>query len=68
MCPYSSCILPGVSWILVLLPVIKLLGDVQMFQMVVDGSLILLQKSIGVPKTVTSLSLHHLVSQLPGQL
>lgn len=57
-----------VCWILVVLPIIKLLGYVQMFQMVVNGPLVLLKKSIGVPKTVTSLSLHHLVSKLPGQL
>lgn len=50
------------------LPIGKLLGYVQMFQVVVYGPLILLQKSVGVPKAVTSLSLHHLVPQLPGQL
>lgn len=60
--------LSRVCWVLVVLPIIELLGYVQMFQMVVNGPLVLLQKSIGVPKTVTSLSLHHLVSKLPGQL
>lgn len=39
-----------------------------MFQVVVDGPLILLKERVGVPKAVTGLSLHHLVPQLPGQL
>lgn len=50
------------------LPISKLLGYVQVFQVVVYGPLILLQKSVGVSKAVTGLSLHHLVPQLPGQL
>ncbi len=50
------------------LPVSELLGDVQMFQVVVYGPLILLQKSVGVSEAVTGLSLHHLVPQLSGQL
>lgn len=52
----------------VILPVIELLGYVEMFQVVVDGPLILLKERVGVPKAVTGLSLHHLVPQLPGQL
>lgn len=60
--------LSRVCWVSVGLPVIELLGYVQMLQMVVNGPLVLLQKGIGVPKTVTRLSLHHLVSKLPGQL
>lgn len=53
---------------LLVLPVVELLGDVQVLQMVVNGPLVLLQEGIRVPQTVTSLSLHHLVSKLPGQL
>lgn len=49
-------------------PISELLGYIQVFQVVVDGPLILLQKSVGVPKAVTGLSLHHLVPQLPGEL
>lgn len=50
------------------LPINKLLGNVQVFQVVVYGPLILLQKSAGVSQAVTGLGLHHLVPQLPGQL
>lgn len=50
------------------LPISKLLGYVQVFQVVVYGSLILLQKCVGVSKAVTGLGLHYLVPQLPGQL
>lgn len=50
------------------LPISKLLGYVQVLQVVVYGPLILLQKSVGVSKAVTGLSLHHLVPQLPGEL
>lgn len=53
---------------LLVLPVVELLGDVQVLQMVVNGPLVLLQEGIRVPQTVTGLSLHHLVSKLPGQL
>lgn len=49
-------------------PVSEFLGYVQVFQVVVYGPLILLQKSVGVSKAVAGLSLHHLVPQLPGQL
>lgn len=50
------------------LPISKLLRYVQMFQVVVYGPLVLLQKSVRVSKAITGLSLHHLVPQLPGQL
>lgn len=53
---------------MLLLPISKLLGNVQMLEVVVHGSLVLLQKSVRVSKAVTGLSLHHLVPQLPGQL
>lgn len=46
------------------LPVGQILGDVQVFQVVVYGPLILLQQSVGVSEAVTRLRLHHLVSQL----
>lgn len=54
--------------LLLILPISELLGYVQVFQVVVDGPLILLQQSVGVSQAVTGLSLHHLVPQLPGQL
>lgn len=50
------------------LPVIELLGNTQVFEVVVYGPLILLKERVGVPQTVTGLSLHHLVPQLPGEL
>lgn len=50
------------------LPISKLLGYVQVFQVVVDSPLVLLQEGVGVAEAVTGLSLHHLVPQLPGQL
>lgn len=50
------------------LPIGKLLGYVQMFQVVVYSPLILLQKCVRVSKAVTGLSLHRLVPQLSGQL
>lgn len=53
---------------MLIVPISKLLGYVQMFQVVVYGPLVLLQKSVRVSKAVTGLSLHHLVPQLPGQL
>lgn len=53
---------------MLILPISKLLGYVQMFQVVVYGPPVLLQKSVRVSKAVTGLSLHHLVPQLPGQL
>lgn len=55
-------------WFVLMPPVIKLLGYVQVLQVVVYGPLILLQKRVGVSQAVTGLSLHHLVSQLPRQL
>lgn len=50
------------------LPISKLLGYVQVFQVVVYCPLVLLQEGVGVAEAVTGLSLHHLVPQLPGQL
>lgn len=54
--------------VMLILPISELLGNVQMLEVVVHGSLVLLQKSVRVSKAVTGLSLHHLVPQLPGQL
>lgn len=39
-----------------------------MFEMVINGSFIVLQQCVGVSQTVTGLSLHRLVLQKPGQL
>lgn len=39
-----------------------------MFEVVVDGSLVVLQQRVGVPQTVTGLGLHRSVLQKPGQL
>lgn len=39
-----------------------------MFEMVINGSFIVLKQRVGVSQTVTGLSLHCLVLQKPGQL
>lgn len=39
-----------------------------MFEMVVNGSFIVLEQCVGVSQTITGLSLHCLVLQKPGQL
>lgn len=39
-----------------------------MFQMVINGSFIVLKQRVGVSQAVTGLSLHCLVLQKPGQL
>lgn len=54
--------------LLLIIPISELLGYVQVFQVIVYGPLVLLQKGVGVSETVTGLGLHHLVSQLPRQL
>lgn len=50
------------------LPVLQVLGDDEVFEVVVDGSLVVLQKCVGVAQAVTGLSFHRSVPQLPGQL
>lgn len=49
-------------------PVVQVLGNDQMLEVVVDGSLIVLQERVGVAQTVAGLSLHSSVLQLPRQL
>lgn len=49
-------------------PVVEVLGYDEVFEMIVDGSLIVLQQRVGVSQTVTSLSLNRSILQLPGQL
>lgn len=39
-----------------------------MFEMVINGSFIVLEQSVGVSQAVTGLSLHCFVLQKPGQL
>lgn len=39
-----------------------------MFEMVINGSFIVLKQCVGVPQTVAGLSLHRPVLQKPGQL
>lgn len=52
----------------VIVPVFKVLGDDEVFEMVVDGSLVVLQERVCVPQAIASLSLHRPVLQQPGQL
>lgn len=54
------------TWVSV--PVVKVLSNDQMFEMVINGSFIVLKQCVGVSQTVTGLSLHCLVLQKPGQL
>lgn len=50
------------------LPVIEVLGYDEVFEVVVYGSLIVLEKCVGVAQTVTGLRLHSSIFQLPRQL
>lgn len=50
------------------IPVIEILSNDQMFEMVINGSLIVLKQCVGVAQTVTGLGLHCFVLQKPGQL
>lgn len=52
----------------VCVPVIEVLRYNEVFEMVVYGSLIVLEKGVGVPQTVAGLSLHGSILQLPRQL
>lgn len=49
-------------------PVVQVLGNDEMLEVVVDGSLIVLQERVGVAQTVAGLGLHSSVLQLPRQL
>lgn len=51
-----------------LLPVVKVLSDDQMLEVVVDGPLVVLQQRVGVSQAVAGLRLHRPVLQEPGQL
>lgn len=56
------------KWLLWLIPVVEVLSDDQMFEVIINGSLIVLQQCVGVTQTVTGLGLHCSVLQKPGQL
>lgn len=49
-------------------PVIEVLSYDEVFEVVVYGSLIVLEQRVGVAQTVAGLGLHGPVLQLPGQL
>lgn len=49
-------------------PVIEVLGYDEVFEVVVYGSLIILEKRVGVAQTVAGLGLHSSILQLPRQL
>lgn len=51
-----------------LVPVTQVLSDDQMFEVIVNGSFIVLKQCVGVPQTVTGLGLHGPVLQKTGQL
>lgn len=51
-----------------LLPVVEVLSNDQMFEVIINGSLIVLQQCVGVTQTVTGLGLHCSVLQKPSQL
>lgn len=51
-----------------LVPVVKILSDDQMFEVVVDSPLVVLQQRVGVSQAVAGLRFHSLVLQEPGQL
>lgn len=48
-------------------PVLQLLSDGQVLQVVVDGLLVVLQQGVRVAEAVAGLRLHGPVLQLPGQ-
>ncbi len=52
----------------VCVPVIEVLGYDEVFEVVVYGSLIILEKCVGVAQTVAGLGLHSPILQLPRQL
>ena len=49
-------------------PVIEVLGYDQVFEVIVDGPLVVLEERVGVAQAVAGLGLHCPVLQLPGQL
>lgn len=49
-------------------PVVEVLSNDEVLEVVVYGSLIVLQERVGVAQTVAGLSLHGSILQLPGQL
>lgn len=49
-------------------PVVQVLCNDEVFEVVVDGPLIVMQEGVSVSKAVTGLSLHRPVFQLPSQL
>ena len=52
----------------VCVPVVQVLGYDEVFEVVVYGSLVVLQQGVGVAQAVAGLGLHRTVLQLPGQL
>lgn len=49
-------------------PVVEVLSNDEVLEVVVYGSLIVLQERVGIAQTVAGLSLHGSILQLPGQL
>lgn len=56
------------EWVCVCVPVIEVLGYDEVFEVVVYGSLIILEKRVGVAQTVAGLGLHSSILQLSRQL
>lgn len=52
----------------VLVPVIEVLSYYQVFEVVVYGSLIVLEECVSIAQTVAGLGLHSSILQLPCQL
>lgn len=51
-----------------LLLVLQFLSNHQVFEMIINGFLIVLEQSVGVPQAVAGLCFHSSVLQLPSQL
>lgn len=49
-------------------PVIEVLGDDEVLEVVVDGSLVVLEQRVGVSQAVAGLGFHGSILQLPRQL
>lgn len=54
--------------LLLLLPVIEILGYDEVFEVVVYGSLVVLEQCVGVSQAVAGLGFHGSILQLPRQL
>lgn len=69
---FSACVEARLHYFIfhcsVCVPVIEVLGYDEVFQVVVYGSLIILEKGVGVAQAVAGLGLHSSILQLPRQL